>query len=166
MGTKHRVAGIAALIGMSASLLLTGCGSSAGAATKGTVSIVAAENQYGDVASQIGGKYVSVTSIESNPNADPHSYEVSPSVAGAVSSAGILIENGLGYDGYMSKLESAASGTRRYVIDVQRLLRLPDSTPNPHLWYKPSTMPLVAKALVADLSRLQPAHLVYFRSNK
>jgi zinc/manganese transport system substrate-binding protein len=45
---------------------------------------------------------------------------------------------------------------------VQHLLGLPDSTPNPHLWYKPSTMPSVAKAVAADLSALQPAHKAYF----
>lgn len=60
--------------------LLSACGASAPAAAPGKIAIVAAENEYGNVASQIGGKYVSVTSIESNPNTDPHDYEVSPSV--------------------------------------------------------------------------------------
>jgi zinc/manganese transport system substrate-binding protein len=49
---------------------------------------------------------------------------------------------------------------------VQHLLGLPDSTPNPHLWYDPKTMPAVAQALVADLSALDPAHASVFQANE
>jgi zinc/manganese transport system substrate-binding protein len=145
-------------------MLLAACGSSSGSSSSGTVSIVAAENEYGNVASQIGGQYVRVFSVESNPNTDPHTYEVSPDVAKEVSGAGLAIQNGVGYDDYMSKLESASSNSDRRVINVQHLLGLPDSTPNPHLWYDPATMPKVAAAMVADLSVLEPAHASYFRS--
>jgi zinc/manganese transport system substrate-binding protein len=128
------------------------------------ISVVAAENEYGNVASQIGGPYVHVVSIENNPNVDPHSYEVSPRVAQEVSSAQTVIQNGIGYDEFMDKIEAASPNHRRVVIDVQRLLGLSDSTPNPHLWYRPTTMPKVVSALVADFSRLDPAHSGYFKS--
>jgi hypothetical protein len=105
------------------------------------IRVVAAENEYGNVAAQIGGKYVSVTSVESNPNTDPHTYEVSPGVAQAVSAAQVVIQNGVGYDDFMTKIESASANSKRRVIDVQHLLGLPDSTPNPHLWYNPTTCP-------------------------
>ena len=87
--------------------------------------------------SQIGGKYVSVTAIMSNPNTDPHTFEASPSVAEEVSAAKLVVQNGVGYDTFMNKIESASPNSSRKVIDVQTLLGLPDSTPNPHLWYKP-----------------------------
>jgi zinc/manganese transport system substrate-binding protein len=163
-------------------LLAAGCGSSssirsssaASAASSGgsshaTVAAVAAENEYANVLEQIGGKYVKVTAVESNPNTDPHTYEASPSVAQAVSGASLLIENGVGYDTYMEKIESASGGvgsnSQRLVINVQKLLGLPESTPNPHLWYRPTTMPIVAKAIVSDLSAIQPAHAAYFQAN-
>ena len=145
-------------------LVLSGCGSVAGS-PDGKVLIVAAEDEYGNVAAQIGGRYVSVTSVETNPNADPHAYEVSSSVAAAVAGAGLVIQNGAGYDDFMSKVESASSGSHRTVVDVQELLHLPSNVRNPHLWYKPATMPMVARVLAADLSRLQPAHAPYFRRN-
>jgi zinc/manganese transport system substrate-binding protein len=66
----------------------------------------------------------------------------------------------------MQKIEAASPNSRRKVIDVQYLLGLPDSTPNPHLWYKPTTMPAVATAIGADLSALAPAHAAYFRANE
>jgi zinc/manganese transport system substrate-binding protein len=125
---------------------------------------VGAENQYANVISQIGGKYVHVTAIESNPNTDPHAFEASASVAQQVSQASLVVQNGIGYDSYMNKIESAAPNAHRRVIDVQNLLGLPDSTPNPHLWYKPATMPAVAKAVASDLASIQPSHTSYFRA--
>ena len=150
-------------------LSLSACGGSSSASSGGgsnaTIAAVAAENEYANVLEQIGGKYVKVTAIESNPNTDPHTYEASPSVAQAVSAANLLIENGVGYDTYMAKIESASPDSSRKVINVQKLEGLPESTPNPHLWYKPTTMPIVARAIVSDLSALQPAHAAYFQEN-
>ena len=141
-------------------------GSSTGTATgNGTIRIVAGQNQYGNVASQVGGRYVSVSSVERNPNVDPHSYEVSPGVADEVSNAQVVIENGLGYDSFLDKVEAATPDAGRKVINVQHLLGLPDDTPNPHLWYDPKTMPAVADRLAADLSAIQPAHAATFRAN-
>jgi zinc/manganese transport system substrate-binding protein len=148
-----------------AAAALTGCGSSVAAAQPGKILAVGAENEYANVISQIGGRYVQVSAIMSDPNTDPHAFEASPTVAQEVSRAQLVVQNGVGYDDFMSKIESASSDDKRKVIDVQQLEHLPDSTPNPHLWYKPTTMPLVAKALVADLSALQPGHAAYFKAN-
>jgi zinc/manganese transport system substrate-binding protein len=143
--------------------LAAACSSSTPAAVSSTaITAVGAENQYANVISQVGGQYVHATAIESNPNTDPHTFEASASVAQLIGSAGLVVQNGLGYDTFMEKIEAAAPNAGRKVIDVQHLLGLPDSTPNPHLWYKPSTMPAVARAVAADLSALQPAHKAYF----
>jgi zinc/manganese transport system substrate-binding protein len=141
--------------------IVAGCGSSSPAKAARIVA-VGAENEYANVISQIGGKYVSVKAIMSNPNTDPHTFEASPSVAQEVSVAKLVVQNGVGYDTFMDKIESASSDSSRKVIDVQTLLGLPDNTPNPHLWYKPATMPRVVTALVKDLSALAPSHRAYF----
>ena len=75
------------------------------------------------------------------------------------------MQNGIGYDDFMNSIESAAPSSGRTVINVQRLLKLPDSTPNPHLWYDPATMPKVADAIAAALSAIQPSHAAYFAAN-
>lgn len=126
---------------------------------------VGAENEYADVIAQVGGHDVKVSAIESNPNTDPHSFEASPSVAREIASASLVVQNGLGYDSYMDNIESASPSRTRKVIDVQKLLRLPNSTPNPHLWYSPATMPKVANAIAADLSAIRPADAAHFRAN-
>ena len=133
--------------------------------SSGLIAAVGAENEYANVISQIGGRYVRVAAVESNPNTDPHTFEASPSVAALVSTARLVVQNGLGYDTYMNNIEAASPSSSRRVIDVQQLLGLPDSTPNPHLWYRPSTMPAVAKALVADLSAIEPTEHAYFQAN-
>ncbi len=132
---------------------------------RGRIAVVAAENEYGDVAAAIGGKAVSVTSIMRNPNTDPHTFEASVSVARAVAAARLVIQNGAGYDGFMRRIEAAAPSASRTVIDVRQLLGLPAGTRNPHLWYAPSTMPSVAKAIAADLSRLDPRRAGAFRAS-
>jgi zinc/manganese transport system substrate-binding protein len=148
-----------------AAIAVAGCGGSASGAPDGKISAVGAENEYANVIEQIGGKYVYVSAVLSNPNTDPHSFEASVSVAQQVGRAEVVVQNGLGYDSYMDKIESASESDSRDVIDVQELLGLPDSTPNPHLWYKPETMPAVAKQLAADFSEIQPEHKSYFEAN-
>ncbi len=74
------------------------------AAAPAPVGIVAAENFYGDVAAQIGGNDVRVTSILDNPDQDPHLFEASPSVGRALSGARIVVYNGIDYDPWMDKL--------------------------------------------------------------
>jgi zinc/manganese transport system substrate-binding protein len=159
------LASVAALA--SAGLLAAACSSAPGSLTSASGDIVAvgAENEYANVISQIGGKYVQVTAILKDPNTDPHTFESSPSVSQAVSAAQLVVQNGVGYDSWMNKIESASPNSKRKVIDVQALLHLPDSTPNPHLWYAPTTMPAVARAITTDLAALLPAHAALFRAN-
>ena len=158
---------LAVVVPLGAVLLASGCSSAAAGASDpgGKIVAVGAENEYANVIQQVGGKYVQVSAIMSNPNTDPHTFEASASVARLVSSAQLVVQNGVGYDGFMNTIENAAPNSGRKVIVVQNLLGLPDSTPNPHLWYSPRTMPAVAKAVAADLSKMQPAHAGYFAAN-
>jgi zinc/manganese transport system substrate-binding protein len=148
-------------------LTLAGCGSSSATGSRGSgvISAIGAENEYANVLEQIGGRYVHVASILNNPNTDPHTFESSPSVAQQVSAAQLIVQNGVGYDTFMNKIEAASPNSKRKVIVVQNVLGLPTDTPNPHLWYDPKTMPAVAKAMAADLSALAPSHAAYFQAN-
>jgi zinc/manganese transport system substrate-binding protein len=121
------------------------------------VKIIAAENFYGDLANQIGGDHVEVTSILSNPDDDPHLFESSPSTAKALSAAQIVVYNGADYDPWMDKLLAASKGEKRTTI-VAAQLTGKKSGDNPHLWYDPATMPTVAKAVSQYLEQADPAH--------
>ena len=121
------------------------------------VSIVAAENFYGDVAQQVAGPNATISSIMSNPDQDPHLFEASPSVARLLSAAAIVVYNGADYDPWMAKLLSAARTPNRTVIVAADLVHKKPGD-NPHLWYDPPTMPAYAKALTAALSQRDAAH--------
>ena len=162
----RRLAALAALAG--AALLAAGCTSSSALGTNapdGTIIAVGAENEYADVIQQVGGKYVQVSAIMSNPGTDPHTFEASASVGRLVNAAQLVVQNGLGYDTFMDSIERAVPDSGRRTIVVQQLLGLPDSTPNPHLWYDPATMPKVASAIAEDLAAIQPEHAAYFKAN-
>ena len=165
MRRRHQV--LAAVSALGVALLASACSSASGSthAAAGVVVAVGAENEYANVIGQVGGKYVQASAIMSNPNTDPHTFEASASVARTVSEAQLVVQNGVGYDGFMNTIENAAPNAARKVIVVQDLLGLPDSTPNPHLWYQPATMPRVAAAVAAQLSRLRPADAAYFQAN-
>ncbi len=155
------MAGTMALVAV---FTLSGCSVQA-APPDGRIVAVGAENQYTSVISQIGGRYVDATSVMSNPNTDPHTFEASAQVAATISDAALVVQNGLGYDSFMTKIESASPGSGRTVITAQKVLGLPDSTRNPHLWYSPTTMPAVAKSIAAALGAKQPSHRAYFDAN-
>jgi zinc/manganese transport system substrate-binding protein len=145
------------------SLLILGSG--VAAASAAPVGIVAAENFYGDVAGQVGGPAVKVTSILTNPDQDPHLFEASASTARELSAARIVIYNGADYDPWMVKLLLAARAEGRVAIEVAKLLGKKPGD-NPHLWYDPPTMPAVAKALAAELAKLDPEHRADYGSRR
>jgi zinc/manganese transport system substrate-binding protein len=157
-----------ALAGVLATAGLAACGSGAGgtpaaAAAKGKVlQVVVAENDWGSIATQVGGRYVHVTSIITNPNADPHVYEPTPADARTVATANLVWFNGIGYDNWMPKLLSADPGSRT-ALRVGTVVGVPDGG-NPHRWYNPADVQTVISAYVADLSRLEPGEARYFRA--
>jgi zinc/manganese transport system substrate-binding protein len=163
---KHPAAALLLAVAVAlAATIVAACSSAIGASSSGKIVAVGAENQYADVLQQVGGKYVQASAIMSNPSTDPHTFEASAAVAREVGSAQLVVQNGVGYDNFMTTIENAAPNSGRKVIGVQQLLGLPDSTPNPHLWYNPATMPKVADAIASDLAAFQPSHAAYFKAN-
>ena len=134
------------------------------AASAAGIDVVAAENFYGDLAKQVGGKYVSVKSILSNPDQDPHLFEADPSTARALKAAKVTISNGVDYDPWMDKLLKADPSTGRAEIVAADLVGKHVGD-NPHLWYDPKTMKAVAEALAAKLGAIEPAHKAEFEKN-
>ncbi len=124
---------------------------------KATMTVIAAENVYGDIARQVGGEDADVSSILANPDQDPHLFEVSPSVARAVANAQTVIYNGIGYDPWMERLLAASRAPSRQTVDVAALAgyKLGD---NPHIWYLPDTMSRLADTLAADYQARDPLH--------
>jgi zinc/manganese transport system substrate-binding protein len=151
-------------------VLLTGCASRSAQASLSpagaghAIRVVAAENFWGSIAAQIGGDHAQVTSIITNPNADPHSYEPTAPDARTLAAAQLVIENGIGYDPWVPKLLGADQG-HPTVLDVGRLLGVPAGG-NPHRWYNPDDVRAVIQQITTDLQTIDPADSSYFASQK
>ncbi len=126
------------------------------------IQIVAAENFWGSLVSQIGGTHVQVTSIVSDPNADPHEYESNTTDARAVANADYVIENGVGYDSWMDNLLSAGANSNRKVLNVGVLVGKKEGD-NPHLWYNPAYVNTAIAQMESDLIAIDPADTAYYQ---
>ena len=147
--------------------LLSACGGATPGVASGSprvVNVVAAENFYGNIVQQLGGNHVSVTSILSNPNVDPHEYESNVQTEITVSKAALVIENGGGYDDWMDKLLSASPNSNRLLLkgfDIATT-HLPE---NEHVWYSFDNAAAIAWAITNDLKQLDPTDAATFESN-
>src|SRR5215203_5068486 len=105
----------------------------------GTVTVVAAENFWGSLATQLGGSHADVSAIITNPNSDPHDYEPTADDASKINEAQLLITNGVGYDPWATKLAAANPAPGRVDLTVGTLVGIPDGG-NPHRWYDPDNV--------------------------
>ena len=142
----------------------TSAGASRAARGPAVVRVVAAENVWGNITSQLGGRDVRVTSLITNPNDDPHLFETSAAGAATLAQARVVVENGAGYDTWMQSLLSADGGHPGVVV-ASSVLHIGGSDPNPHLWYDIPRVPAVASAITSALIRAAPLDAPTFRAN-
>jgi zinc/manganese transport system substrate-binding protein len=124
--------------------------------------IVAAENFWGSLVSQLGGTHVQVLSIVTDPNADPHEYESNTADAEAIANAKYVIVNGAGYDDWALLLISASNNPNQKVLNVANLLGKKDGD-NPHFWYYPLYVNETVHQMYSDLVSIDPADAAYYK---
>lgn len=160
------VSRIAVLVLGAVALLATGCGPNGSAGSTGAgsgtkIKVIAAENFWGSIASQLGGTHVDVTSIITNPNTDPHDYEPTSADGRTIASAQFVIVNGAGYDPWASQLLRANPSSGRTVLDVAELVGAKDGD-NPHLWYFPDDVQRVIDEITSNYKKMDPGDASYF----
>ena len=131
------------------------------ASSNGVIQIVAAENFWGSLVSQIGGTKVNVTSIVSDPNTDPHEYESNAADAIAIANAQFVIVNGAGYDTWALQLISASASSNQVVLNVQELINQTIDA-NPHFWYSPYYVNDTVAEMYKILCAIEPSATSYF----
>jgi len=154
-----------AIIVVGLGVLVSACGGGGSASRSGRLDVVAAENFWGSIASQLAGAQAKVTSIIVNPATDPHSYEPTPGDSRTFAAAQLAIVNGIGYDAWASDLVAANPLKGRVTLDVGNLLGL-KAGDNPHQWYSPAVVERVVQAITADLTRLAPKDAGYFQGRE
>jgi zinc/manganese transport system substrate-binding protein len=142
-------------------LATSACGGAIQAAPTGPIKVVAGQNFWGSIATQLGGSRASVQSVVTDPNADPHEYESNTNDARAFADAGFVILNGAGYDDWASKLLSANPSSHRTVLIAADLLGK-KAGDNPHFWYSPDYVTRMADQITADYKTIDPPDAAYF----
>jgi zinc/manganese transport system substrate-binding protein len=158
---------------LAAASIAAGCGKSGPAASSAAAGgsrgsklrVVAAENFWGSIASQLGGAKAQATSIIVNPNTDPHTYEPTAQDARAIASAQFAIVNGIGYDKWSERQLNASPASGRVVVNVGRVLGLKEGD-NPHQWYSPAHVHVIVDRVTAAYQRLDPADAAYFAKQR
>lgn len=168
----RRTATVAVLL--SAGISLSACSSSrgdAGSGSSGTssspVSVVASTNVYGDIAEQVAGGKVTVTSVITSASQDPHSFEATTEDELKLSKATLVIENGGGYDDFVEKMLKATE-TKPTMINVVNLSGKkapPGGVLNEHVWYDFPTVTKLATTLAKDLGQADPANAATYTAN-
>jgi zinc/manganese transport system substrate-binding protein len=142
--------------------------SALGSGSGTVVNIVAAENFWGSLVSQLAGSHGNVTSIVSDPNTDPHQYQSDPANAKAIANAKLVIINGMDYDTWASLLINASNTPGQVVLDAQTIVGLSNAeidTVNPHLWYSPWYVNDTDHAMYKALVKIDPTDTAYFTAN-
>jgi zinc/manganese transport system substrate-binding protein len=164
LGWPAGAAGLALVVAATGS---TGCSTAPGTTpatgpdSPGVVRVVAAENFWGSLAGQLGGAHAQVTSIITNPDADPHDYEPTAADGRAIAAARLVVVNGAGYDAWATKLSDANPAADRTVLTVGDLVGVPAGG-NPHRWYSPTDVRKVVDQVTADYKKLDPADATFF----
>ena len=154
-----------------AAVLIAGCGSggsgSSTGAGVGALSVVASTNVWGDIVKQVGGDRVDVLSVISDPSADPHSYEANAQTQLALSKAALVIENGGGYDDFMSTMLSSADSSAPVIdaVDVSGKKAAAGDGLNEHVWYDLPTVKKVADDVAVRLAAIDPSGKAEFTAN-
>jgi len=147
---------------------VAGCATTSPTATTSSntrITVVAAENFWGSIATQLGGDHATVTSVITNPDTDPHDYEPTPADGRTMAGAQYAIVNGVGYDPWAPKLIAANPNDKRTVLTVGDLVGVKEGG-NPHRWYSPDNVHQMIDQITSDYKKIDPVDASYFDQQK
>jgi zinc/manganese transport system substrate-binding protein len=140
-----------------------------GTAAAVPVRVVVSFSILADIVRQIGGDDVAVTSLV-GPNSDAHVFEPSPDQARQLGQAQLFIVNGLGLEGWLTRLIESAQYHGPVVVAAEGITpitttdggnALPAS--DPHAWQDARNLVRYADAVAQALARSDPEHAKAYR---
>jgi zinc/manganese transport system substrate-binding protein len=132
--------------------------------------VVASFSILADLARQIGGGAVSVDSLV-GPDGDVHVYEPRPKDLRTLLAAGLLVQNGLGLEGWMDRLTTAAGFKGKVVTAAEavtpRTMQAEHGAiaTDPHAWQDPRNAILYVKAITEGLCATDPGNAARYRAS-
>jgi len=142
------------------------------------LNVVATFSILGDLVQEIGGERITVRTLI-GPNADAHTYSPTPEASKALANADLVIENGIGFEGWMDRLVKASGYKGPIVVASHDVLthtvgpeegleshhhhhdensRMTD----PHAWQDVSNVRLYVKTIAKALMQARPNDAPFF----
>lgn len=139
---------------------VAGC---AGSAHLGAATVVASTEVWGSVAGAVTGHHVTVKSILTGSNTDPHSYAASPSDAAALTDAALVVYNGGGYDPWVDQVLDRRPQSKS--VDAYSFVHAGAQPPNEHVFYDLTVAKSVASAVADRMAAIDPVNAADYRAN-
>jgi zinc/manganese transport system substrate-binding protein len=149
----------------------------------GKLPVVASFSILGDMTQRVGGERIAVTTLV-GPDGDAHVYEPGPADAKAVAAARVLVVNGLGFEGWMDRLEQAAGfkGVEAVASAGIAPLSMAEADEaghddhdhdhdhghdgvDPHAWQNVANAQAYVRNIAAALERADPEGAAVYRAN-
>jgi zinc/manganese transport system substrate-binding protein len=132
----------------------------------GPISVVASFTVLSDLVREVGGDCVSVQALV-GPDADPHVYEPTPADARAVATARVVVLNGLGFEGWITRLLDSAQFRGAVVIATTGVsARNTSGHPDPHAWQDPRNVRTYVTNIAAALAAAVPENAAQIRTRE
>jgi zinc/manganese transport system substrate-binding protein len=129
------------------------------------LNVVASFSILGDFARNVGGERVSVTTLV-GPDGDVHVYTPAPSDAQKVADAKLVIINGLGLEGWLSRLVQSAGGKATMITASRGIIpRKLGAEADPHAWQSVANAKIYVANIRDALVGADPAGGAIYRDN-
>ena len=152
-------------------VLLAACAPPEPPETEGRLNIVATTGMVADVARNVGGSRVAVTSLM-GPGVDPHLYKASEGDVRRLYRADVVFYSGLHLEARMGEVLEQMSSRARTVPIAQavprdRLLAPPEfeGAYDPHVWFDVAMWAVTVDTVARTLAAADPAHAAEYRAN-
>jgi ABC-type Zn uptake system ZnuABC Zn-binding protein ZnuA len=165
---------VAAVVSASA-LCLAGCQESESAGSLASNSgpdralrVVATTTQVADFARNVGGDRIQLTQLV-KPNVDPHDYEASPADVQAITSADLIVKNGVGLEKFLDDAIRSAGFTGT-VVDASAGVKIhpgddEDKEGDPHIWHDPMNAKIMVHNIATAFETKDPAGKASYAEN-
>lgn len=152
------------VVGLMGSVVLAGCGNGP---HPRAATVVASTGVWGSVVGTVADGHVTVKSILTSAQVDPHTYEVSPVDDAAIADAALVVYNGGGYDPWADKVLAAHPAIES--VNAYSLLSPAPSDsgghPNEHVFYNLDVAKSVAAEIADNLATIDPHNAADYRAN-
>jgi zinc/manganese transport system substrate-binding protein len=154
---------------LAALCLMLACCTQAAAAAAPPIRVVVSFSILADIVRRIGGGEVAVTSLI-GPDSDAHVFEPNPDQARLLAKAQLFVVNGLGFEGWLTRLTRSAQFGGVVVTATDGVTPITTTetggtspVPDPHAWQDPRYVIIYSDNIARGLAAVDPSHADVYR---